>query len=135
MASDSSSGNVTGSSGASSGSSGASSDSGGNGTSSSNQLIPGNTRQRLLPFLIDPVKWRGLDNFAYPAPQLFSFRPYQIHKAGDGGLINVMPSDRGEYNNDLGLKYLVSKYAKSKLPGEMNGEATRDLILENLPAI
>ena len=54
-----------------------------------------------------------------------------------------MPSDHDEYNKDLGLKYLVSKYAKGKTPngenGEAtngkNGEATRDLILENLPAI
>lgn len=127
MASDSSSGNVT-------GSSGASSDSGGNGTSSSNQLTPGNTRQRLLPFLIDPVWTQIFDNSEYPAPQLFSFRPYQ-----DGGLysglINVMPSDHDEYDNDLGLKYLVSKYAKANYAGGKNGEATRDLILENLPAI
>lgn len=46
-----------------------------------------------------------------------------------------MPSDHDEYNNDLGLKYLVSKYAKAKTPNGKNGEATRDLILENLPAI
>jgi hypothetical protein len=62
-----------------------------------------------------------------------------------------MPSDHDEYNKDLGLKYLVSKYAKGKTPngengeatngknGEAtngkNGEATRDLILKNLPAI
>ena len=98
MASDSSNGNVT-------GSSGASSDSGDKGTSSSDQLIPSDTRQRLLPFLISPANSENLGS------QMFSFRPSEKNVINTGYL-NIMPSDRDEYKNDLGLKYLVSKYVR-----------------------
>ena len=63
MASDSSSGNVT-------GSSGASSDSGDKGTSSSDQLIPSDSKQKLLPFWIAPASAENVGG-----PQMFTFRP------------------------------------------------------------
>ena len=121
MASDSSSGNVT-------GSSGAFSDSGDTGTSSSDQLIPSDSKQKLLPFWIAPASAENIGG-----PQMFTFRPSEQYEFNTGRL-NIMPSDRDEYDNDLGLKYLVSKYVKDGGFGE-ESEATRDVILNNLPTL
>ena len=91
-------------------------------------MIPSDTRQRLLPFLISPANSENLGS------QLFSFRPSEKNVINAGHL-NIMPSDRDEYKNDLGLKYLVSKYVRDGGFGVQSSEATRDVILNNLPTI
>ena len=75
--------------------SGANANGGEAGASANNQIIPGNTRQDLLPFYIDP---------ASPYNQVFSFR----NKDKSGCKLNIIPEDRNEFNKDVGMRFLVS---------------------------
>lgn len=100
------------------------------GTAFSLTEIPKNTRNGLLPFFIqskDP-------NSKVPNSdiQTFSFR--KKDNPDEAATINIIPSDRDEFNNDLGAKLLIAKTSN-----DPNGKTAQspDLqtLLNEIPAI
>ena len=80
-----------------------------------------NAKNKLLPFLVN-----NLDYSLKDSGGVFSFRQEDIgeHKYGH---INILPSDRGMYDNDIGLKQIVSGFDKK--------ECTLNTLLSNIPGI
>lgn len=95
------------------------------GTAFSLTEIPKNTRNGLLPFFI-PSRASNSDI------QTFSFR--KKDNPDEDATINIIPSDRDEFNNDLGAKLLIAKTSK-----DPNGKTAQspDLqtLLNEIPAI
>ena len=106
--------------------------SGGNSESSqgskvNEQIIPGTTRQELLPFYIDPIISEN--------NQLFSFRNRDIVSSiydRSACKINLIPDDRGEFDKDLGMQLLVSKYLLNR---EGDAQVNKEALLNHIPAI
>jgi len=99
-------------------------------------IIPGNIKQQMLPFLLEPSSSLNKNGIGYSSgsPQYFTFRSNQYSIAGGAGILNFCPSTMKDYfNKDISYKltYKYNEYNRSK-PKE---QVTFDSIKDNIPAI
>lgn len=115
----------------------------GSGSESSFIKIPGNVKQSMLPFVLDPnsainqVVTSSVD-LAGASPQKFSFRQSTFSNSADNytaGLINICPSSFRQYmSNDVSYQLLFNRLPSNK--GELGKDSvTVDDIFKNIPGI
>ena len=110
----------------------------GNGSEASFIKIPGNIKQSLVPFVIDPgntINKPQKDSLGLQGatPQFFSFRPNKMK--GKIGLLNICPSSFSKYmENDISYKLL---YSRNQSDGTMQAgsSVTANNIFDSVPTI